>query len=74
MAAAGDEPWVRWTSRDGVAHAFVLAPQEVSLAIDPAHLDIDSLTAVGAEARAVDGQVMVSTQPEVPGRISFRLR
>ncbi len=74
VAAAGDEPWVRWTSRDGVAHAFVLAPQEVSLAIDPATLDLDSLAAVGAEARAVDGQVMVSTQPEVPGRISFRLR
>lgn len=74
IADANDEPWVRWTSRDGSAHAFVIAPQEAPLPIDPAYLDLDSLTAVGAEARVIDGQILVRTQPEVPGRISLRLR
>ena len=45
---AGDEPWVRWTSRDGSAYAVVDAEGPVSLTVAANRLDLASATVLGA--------------------------
>lgn len=74
VAGPGDEPWVRWTTAGGLAHAFVVAPEETEVTVDAARVDLGGAVGVGAEVRVDGGKVFVRTDGEVPGRVSLPLR
>lgn len=74
IGRSSDEPWLRWTTADGWAHAFVSSPSEAPLPLDASAVDLGTLLAVDAEARVENGQVLVRTVPELLGRVSLRLR
>lgn len=74
IAQPSDQPWLRWTAVDGWAHGFLSTEVEVVLPVEAADVEVGSLTAVDAEARVRNGEVLVRATTPLPGRISLRLR
>lgn len=74
IAPASDDPWVRWTTTPGLAHAFVGSRAEQPLAFGMSALDPGSAVGVDADVRCEDGRLFVRSRADVPGRITLRLR
>jgi alpha-L-fucosidase len=56
VGAPTDQPWVRWTQRDGSAYALVDAGGQVALDASPERLDTGSATVLGGGPVAVTAQ------------------
>lgn len=78
IAAASDDPWIRWTRTGGVAHAFVDAVGAVTLPVTAGSLDPDSAVLGDSPitATAVDGGIRVELPPPTiagPSVVSLRI-